>query len=438
MSWTFECEAPMGKDARVRSHRLHNGLLLLSLVDTGAPIISYQTWFSVGSRNEEAGRTGMAHLFEHLMFNQTKNRPVGDFDRRIEATGGDSNAATWVDWTFYRDSVPARDLPLIIELESERMVGLALEPDVVEAEREVVMNERLQCVDDDVDGFANQELFRRAFLEHPYQWPTIGWMDDIKALSIPDIKSFYEQNYSPDNATLVVVGDFQEAELLKLIEAAYGEIPASGRHVGKCAPEPLQEEERRFDYQREVSSARLLNGYKAPGQVEADWPAVFFTCQLLAGGASSPLYRELVVERELVSSLACEVMPFADPSLIEIAATATREHKLDTIQEAIDEVLAELGASEVSASEIEKVRNLVETEFWGGLSTMDGKAEALGHYQSVHGDFRKLFRMAESLSKVNAADVQRVMRDYFHPSKRTVIRIEPTVARDLESAGATS
>lgn len=433
MSWTFECEAPMGKLALVRRHRLHNGLVLVSLVDSGAPLVAYQTWFSVGSKNEVAGATGIAHLFEHLMFNQTRNMPVGAFDRRIEATGGDTNAATWVDWTFYRDSIPAAQLEMVVKLEAERMVGLVLEHDVVEAEREVVMNERLQCVDDDVDGFANQELFRNAFREHPYQWPTIGWMDDIKSLSIPEIRQFYERYYSPDNATLVVVGDFQEEALLRLIEKHYGEIPASGLRPGACQVEPPQLEERRFDFKKEVSSPRLLNGYRAPGQGDEDWAAVFFTCQLLAAGASSPLYRELVVETELASSLSCEVMPFADPSLIEISATATREHDLDAVQDAIDKALATLASAPVAATEINKVRNLVETEFWGGLISMDGKAEALGHYQTVHGDFRRLFTMAEQLARVDAADVQRVLQTYFQPSQRTVIRVEAT-EEDVDQA----
>jgi zinc protease len=425
MSWTLECEAPMGKLLQVRRHRLHNGLCLVSLADSSAPLVSYQTWFAVGSRNEVPGATGMAHLFEHLMFNQTRNMPVGMFDRRIEATGGDTNAATWVDWTYYRDSVPARDLPLVIELEAERMVGLVLEHDVVEAEREVVMNERLQRVDDDIDGFANEELFRHAFEEHPYHWPTIGWMDDIKSLSIPDIHAFYQRYYSPDNATLVVVGDFEEAELMAQIESRYGDIPASGLTSSPCTPEPLQTKERRFDYRREVSSPRLLNGYKSPGQGDDDWPLVYFTCQLLAGSASSPLYRDIVVEKELASSLSCDVMPFSDPALIEISATATRESSLDLLQDAIDATLTKLTSSPVADSEIHKVRNLVETEFWGGLTTIDGKAEALGHYQAVHGDFRRLFTMAERLASVDASDVQQVLKTYFQPARRTVIRIEP-------------
>ncbi len=424
MSFTFECEAPLGERLRVRKHRLHNGLRLVSVMDDSAPIVAYQTWFAVGSKHETPGATGMAHLFEHLMFNQVGSRPVGDFDRCIEATGGDTNAATWVDWTYYRDSIPARDLAMIVGLEAERMTKLVLEPEVVEAEREVVMNERLQRVDDDVDGFAAEELFKHAFLKHPYHWPTIGWMDDIKSLSIADIKAFYRKYYAPDNATLVVVGDFVEDQLLELIEQHYGPIAASGLAHAPLPEEPVQTEERRFDYQKPVSVDRLLNGYKGPAQSDPDWLCVSFACSLLAGGASSPLHRELVIDKELASSVSCDIMPFASPSLIELLAVANRDTSLDQLQGAIDEVLARLQAQPLPASEIQKVQTMVETEFWTGLTTVDGKAEALGHYECVHGDFRQLFRAADRLSRVSAEDVQRVLKSYFKASARTVIRIE--------------
>src|SRR6266545_7808205 len=138
MPWTTEIAHPFAPGLEVRRHRLHNGLCLLVLVDPAAPIVSYQTWYAVGSRHESPGHTGMAHLFEHLMFSQTRTRAAGEFDRVIERTGGDTSAATWLDWTYYRDSVPARDLQAVIELEADRMTNLALEPAVLESEREVV------------------------------------------------------------------------------------------------------------------------------------------------------------------------------------------------------------------------------------------------------------------------------------------------------------
>jgi zinc protease len=219
--WTLDAEAPMastGRSLLVRRWRWPSGLVLLTAIDRSAPVLSYQTWFRVGSKHEQPGRTGMAHLFEHLMFNQTTTLAAGDFDRLIEQTGGDSNAATWVDWTYYRDTVPARDLALCVRLEADRMHNLVLEDGPLEAEREVVANERLQRVDDDVDGFLDEELYRLAFTRHPYRWPTIGWMEDIRGLKKPDVVRFYRTFYAPNNATVVVVGHFAQAELLALNE----------------------------------------------------------------------------------------------------------------------------------------------------------------------------------------------------------------------------
>ncbi len=425
MSWTFECEAPLGTSLRARRHRLHNGLCLVSVVDHSAPILSFQSWFSVGSRHERVGSTGMCHFFEHLMFNETRSLPLGEFDRKIEAIGGDTNAATWVDWTFYRASVPASALELIASLEAMRMTELVLTPKVVEAEREVVINERLQCVHDDVDGFASEQLFKHAFTKHAYQWPTIGWMDDIKSLTIADMEDFYRDYYAPNNLTLVVVGDRSESEILSIVEQNYGALVSSGLTPSEGPAEPVQLGQRRHDYRKPIRSARLLYGYKAPPQTHEDWPLVSFACQLLAGSASSPLHRELVVHQELASSISCDVLPFRDASLIEISAVATRDTTLDALQVAIDDLLANLIAGEIPSSEVQKVANQVETEFWGGLTTMDGKAEALGHYQCVHGDFRALFTMASRLENVSAEDASRILRTYFTEDTRTIVRIEP-------------
>ncbi len=367
----------------------------------------------------------MCHFFEHLMFNEMKSLPVGEFDRQIESVGGDTNAATWVDWTYYRASIPKTALDLVISLEATRMTELVLSPSIVEAEREVVVNERLQCIHDDIDGFAGQELFRHAFDTHGYRWPTIGWMQDIKALRIPDMEQFYRDYYAPNNLTLVVVGDFEESELLASLEKKYGPLASSHVTPQESKAEAQQHAERRYTYNKPVNSARLLYGFKAPPQGHPDWPVLSFTCQLLCGSASAPLHRELVVSRELASSISCEVMPFRDASLIELSATSTREHTLDELAEAIDAELGALANNPIPQSEVDKVANQVETEFWGSLTTVDGKAESLGHYQCVHGDFRALFTMAENLAAVTAEDVRRVLARYFTAATRTVIRIEP-------------
>src|ERR1700689_3621508 len=242
--WQLEAEAPAGRGVIARRYRLGNGLGLIAAVDRRAPIVALQTWYRVGSRHERAGATGMAHLFEHLMFGQTEKLPPGEFDRLVERTGGESNAATWVDWTYYKLSLPARDLAPGIRLEAGRLQHLVLEHDPVESERDVVTNERRERVEDDVDGWLDEQLMAHAFTVHPYRWPTIGWMEDIRALALPDIRSFYRTWYAPNNATIVCVGDFDETELRALVEQHYGAIAPAVLPALEPYVEPEQTRER--------------------------------------------------------------------------------------------------------------------------------------------------------------------------------------------------
>src|SRR3954464_1303775 len=302
MSWELEAEASAGRGVTARRFRLENGLGLISAVDRRAPIVALQTWYRVGSRHERPGATGMAHLFEHLMFGQTERLPPGEFDRLVERTGGESNAATWVDWTYYRLSLPARDLALGIQLESGRMQHLVLEPTPVEAERDVVTNERRERVEDDVDGWLDEQLMAHAFTEHPYRWPTIGWMEDIRALSLPEIRAFYRTWYAPNNATIVCVGDFDEAQLMDLVATSYGAIPPATLPEVRSAAEPEQLRERIVRAPKPIATDRLLIGYKAPGQDEPHWATLEIVATLLAGCPSARLYRRLVIDREAASS----------------------------------------------------------------------------------------------------------------------------------------
>jgi zinc protease len=424
-SWQLEAEAPAGRGVTARRFRLANGLGLIAAIDRRAPIVALQTWFRVGSRHERPGATGMAHLFEHLMFGQTESLPPGEFDRLVERTGGESNAATWVDWTYYRLSLPTRDLPLGIRIEAERMQHLVLEPTPVEAERDVVTNERRERVEDDVDGWLDEQLMAQAFTTHPYRWPTIGWMEDIRALSLPEIRAFYRTWYAPNNATLVCVGDFDEAGLLDLVESHYGKIePAALPEVAKIL-EPVQTRERIVRAPKPIATDRLLVGYKAPGQDDPDWAVLEIVATLLAGCPSARLYRRLVIEREAASSVDAQLTPFRDPSLLRLAVTAARGHRADEILGVIDTELARMAEQPPSKVEVEKAKAIAETDFWTALVDVDGKAEALGHYETALGDFRKVSTLAERLAAVTAEDVARGVRGYLNASRRTIVIAEP-------------
>jgi zinc protease len=426
MSWQLDAECPVGRGVTARRFRLENGLGLIAAIDRRAPIVALQTWFRVGSRHERPGATGMAHLFEHLMFGQTQMMPPGDFDRLVERTGGESNAATWVDWTYYRLSLPARDLALGVRLEAERMQHLVLEPTPVESERDVVTNERRERVEDDVDGWLDEQLMAQAFTVHPYRWPTIGWMEDIRALSLADIRAFYRTWYAPNCATIVCVGDFEEQALLDLVAHHYAAIPPGDLPPQQSgAIEPEQARERIVRAPKPIATDRLLVGYKAPGQDDPDWCVLEIIATLLAGCPSARLYRRLVIEKEVASSVDAQLTPFRDPSLLRLAVTAARGHSADEILGYIDQELARMREVPPLAAEVEKAKALAETDFWSALVDVDGRAEALGHYETALGDFRKVNTIAQRLAAVTADDVARCVRTYLRPERRTIVIATP-------------
>lgn len=428
---------PFGPRLSIEKHRLDNGLTALLLPDRAAPVVAYQTWFHVGSKHERPGRTGIAHLFEHLMFNRTVHLAAGEFDRRLEAVGAEANAATWVDWTFYRNSAPARALPLLVELEAERMQHLVLETEPVESERQVVLNERRQRVDDDVEGFLAEALYRLAFTAHSYGHPTIGWRSDIEAISTEDARVFYRTFYAPNNATVVVVGDFAGDDALALLEKRYGHIAPADIVLPRSAAEPDQALERRAVYAKPVLADRAIFAYKAPPQAHDDWLPLVLATEILVGGPSARLYRELIVTREAATAVQGMVAPFSEPGLLEIFVSMARGEVAQVAEDLLDAATALLAAEPPSDAELEKVKNRLETEHWAQLDTADGKAEALGHHETTSGDHKRLFEVAERVAAVTAADIVRVAGRYLRRDARTVVVAEPSgePPGDLDEAG---
>jgi zinc protease len=408
-----------------RLYRLKNGLKVILLADASAPVLAYQTWFAVGSRHEREGTTGIAHLFEHLMFNQTESHPPGEFDRLLERVGGETNAATWVDWTHYRNNMPRKELELVIDLESDRMAHLVLGDKQVESEREVVANERRFSVEDSVDGFLSEELYKLAFVHHPYHWPTIGWMKDIHAITIDDCRAFYRTYYAPNNATLVLVGDFDERAALAMIEKRYGAISPQPIPPDAIAPEPPQTAERRASFEKPVAADKLQIGYRSPPMGHRDYPVLEVLSEALFGGSSSRLFRQLVVEEEIASSLHATPAPFRDPGLYEIAVALKRGHVAAEAEAKIYAGLAHAAAEPLTEAELETAKTRLLTRFWRELRPQAGKAEALGHYQTTVGDYRRLFDVERDYRAVTAADVRRVAGAYLLPSARTVVVATP-------------
>lgn len=321
----YEGAIPFGGETLHR-WRLGNGLAVIVLVDASAPVVAYYTWFNVGSRHERPGKTGLAHLFEHLMFGETEKLKAGVFDRKLEESGAETNAATWADWTYYHELLPADRVRLAVRLEAERMQHLVLREPQVASEKEVVANERRYRVDDDVEGVANELLYKTAFTIHPYHWPTIGWMEDIKGFTPEDCVAFYRTYYAPNNATVVVVGDVRERALLLSIRDEYGVIPSQSIPAEDVAPEPPQIDERRLELRKPTASEKLLVAFKGPALGDADHATMCVLSEVLFGGRASRLYRTLVVEKELAIDVRGWVSTFRDPGLFECWATARGAH----------------------------------------------------------------------------------------------------------------
>ena len=405
---------------------LGNGLKVLVVESHHAQVVSFHTWFGVGARHEREGKTGLAHLFEHLMFNETKNLPAGTFDRKLESVGASTNAATWMDWTYYYEDLPSESLPLVVSLEAERMKNLVLRKAQVTSEIEVVANERRYRVDDDVDGTVNEVLYQLAFEKHPYHHPTIGWMKDILAFTPKDCEQFYETWYAPNNATIVVVGAVQTRKLLSLVQKHYGDVSAAKLPEETYPQEPEQREERVERLVKPTPTAKLSIGYKCPALAHADHPALSVLCEALFGGRSARTFRALVTDGELATDLAASVAQFRDPGLFELYATARDGVPVERLLAALDRELDALHAAPVTEAERERAIARLELGFLQGLETVGGRAEQIGFYQTVLDDPAGSLTRLDQLRAVTVADIERVAKIYLQKTKRTVIIVEPS------------
>lgn len=408
-------------DVRVEKYALENGLTVLVWEDHRAPVFAFQSWFGVGSRHEQTGRTGMAHLFEHLMFKATKNMAEGEFDRVLEAAGAQTNAATWVDWTYYREKLPSGTLDLVCKLEADRMENMILNSDQLESEREVVVNERLLRVDNDPDGRLFERLYKLAYGEHPYSWPTIGWMADIRAITLEDCFDFYRRYYAPNNATLVFVGDVDTDELLTTVQTYYGHLPAQQLPEVDTPPPIDQSEPRRAEMELEISAERGIYGWHAIAATDPDHPALEILDEILTGGESSRLYKRLVLEEELATSCGGWVAAWHHPGLYEFGAHMRPGHTFSEVEPLIDEILTEVCERGVTDRELLKAQNGLEANFWRQMSDTGNRATGLGDAAATTGDFTRFFTRIEALRTVTLEDIRRVARRVFTPSRRSCV-----------------
>jgi zinc protease len=423
-------QSKFGPQIDIERFVMGNGLSILLVEEHAAPTVAYHTWFKVGSRNESPGKTGIAHLFEHLMFNETEGLAAGEFDRQLEELGAESNASTWLDWTHYDIAIPSTGFERVVELEAERMDHLVLRKPQVDSEKEVVMNERRFRVDDDVEGALNELLWSTAFEEHPYRWPTIGWMSDIESFDVDDCQKFYRTYYAPNNATLVIVGDINPEHTLRKLQDAYGGYRSAPIPDQPSVKEPPQRAEKRLSVTKLTPTWKLNIGYHSPALAHPDHLPLSVLSEVLFGGRSSRLVKKLVRDTELASDVRASLSPLADPGLFEVFVSAregvTAEQLLEVVDIELDRVLSE----PVTEDELQRSIARIELSLLQGLSTNEGKASTIGFYEIVLGNPAAGFERLAALSGVRIEDLSEVGRRYLSRSARTVILVEPQAEPD--------
>ncbi len=405
---------------------LVNGLTLLLEIDARAPVASLQVWMRVGSRFERAGKTGICHLFEHLMFGETEHVPHGGFDRQIEEAGGETNAGTFLDWTYYHQNLPKDAVALGLRLEAERMARLVLREPQVASEKEVVANERRQRVEDDVDGFASETLYREAFREHAYGIPTIGSMEDIQGFTVDDCVSFYRTYYAPNNATVVLVGDLDLREVLETVADHYGPLPSSEIPVEDPRPEPPQTAERRVVHDKPTPTVKVCVGYKGPSLGDFDFAPLTVLCEIMFGGRSGRVHRRLVKELEIASEVRGWVGTFREPGLFDISLVGREERSADDLLAPFDAEIDRVRTEPVSQDELERAKARLELAALQGLESVGGRAETVGFYETVLGSPDAYFDKVAAYRRVTRSDVLRAARRFLAPTSRTIVEIRPS------------
>jgi zinc protease len=421
MSTAAEHLAPRASGLEaIRSLVLDNGMKIVVWPVHDIPNAALYNWVRVGSRNEAPGITGLAHFFEHMMFNGTERRLPGEFDRLMEEQGGSNNAFTSDDVTVYQDWFPRESLAEIFDLEADRIGHLAFDPELIESERGVVSSERLLRVDDNNQGFLAEQVQAAAFVEHPYRFPTIGWPADIQSWRMQDLQTFFRTYYAPNNQTLVLAGDLDPEEVFALARRYFEPIPRQEPAAPIEVREPEQLAERRIVVERKGQTPLLQHAYKAPAAADERAPAMSLLVSILVDGDASRLYRLLVEEKKLAIDVAGHWHEGFDPALLWLFLTLPEGADVAAVEAVLDAELARIVEHGVTDLELRRAKNLTAAAFWKKLATIDGKAQLLGEYELFHGHWRALFDAPARFEQVTAAEIQSIARDVLDRNRRTV------------------
>ena len=420
VAFLFLCAASARADGDVRAATLDNGLRVLLLEDHRSPIVSFQVWYRVGSRNEQRGATGIAHFLEHMMFKGTPAHGPREFARLVERNGGRDNAFTSQDVTAYYVDIAADRIDLVLELEADRMHNLLLDAKDIDSERQVVIEERRTRTEDDPGGFLGEEVASIAFKAHPYGYPVIGWPEDLTRITRDEVRAFYRTYYTPNNALIVAVGDFRAPELLEKIRQRFGPIPRGSEPPPVLAIEPAQNGERRVVVRKQAQLPIVYLGWHAPSQRSADAPALEVLSTVLSGGRASRLYRHLVYERQLALEAGGDYNYFSfDPNLFWFWATPMPGRAPEELERALLAEMERLKTEAVTDEELARAKNQIEASFVFQADSVHRRASLLARFEMIGGAAR-MDSFVPMIRAVTAADVMRVAHTWFPPDKKNV------------------
>ncbi len=420
-----------------RERSLANGLRVLSVEDHSSPTVSIQVWYHVGSKDDPSGRSGFAHLFEHIMFKSTKNMKSEMLDRLTEDVGGFNNAFTADDVTVYYEVVPSNYLETLLWAESDRLGALNVDDPNFKSERDVVKEEFRQNYVAPPYGKLSLLVEQKSWVKHPYQRPGIGNIEELNAATIEDVRAFHSDYYRPDNVTLVVAGDFDPKQFDTWVDKYFGRLQKPNKPLPRVeVKEPQRTAERRYtEYGQNVPLPAVVLTYLAPPAASADAVALRVAEAILASGNSSRLYRALVYEQQLAQEAEATADLREDPGLFKFQAVLASEKKPEDAERSLLAELKKMQDAPVNAAELEKAKNQLVTNKLRERETNNGKALALGEAAVLLGDANRVNTDIERLQAVTAADVQRVMRQYFTDSNRVVIYYLPESARKSARGG---
>jgi zinc protease len=414
---------------------LANGLTVILHRDTTVPVVSVNMWYHVGSANERLGRTGFAHLFEHLMFEGSKHVEEGQFDILLEAAGASNNGSTDLDRTNYFIDLPANALELALFLESDRMGYLldTMSPERVDGQRDVVKNERRQSYENRPYGMASIEMDKMLWPEgHPYSWPTIGYMEDLTAASHEDVVNFFKTYYVPNNASLVIAGDIDIARTRALVEKWFGEIPRGPTPIPVAPPAAILTEVKRKTITDQVRLPRLYLGWLTPRAYAPASAALDVAASILSEGKNSRLYSRLVYETQIAQDVAAFQTSGALGSSLQIIATARPGHTVAEIQRIIDEELDKLRRTPPEVREVQRVRNQIEAAFYRGMERVGGfggKANQLNAYYAAGAGPDYFAADLARYTSVAPDDVQAAVVRWLPPDRRVELIVEPEATK---------